>query len=188
MESIASHQSKDSEKAETSRKSKSDKSKKESKNDSKKAFKKDAKDSSSKVAWSNAQFHQCKALMDLKKVIILDTGSTIGATFANPDLVAHLQAALEPLRMATKAGSKVLTLQGEVVGFEGEVWYDPSFVANIFGFAHLVDSDDTRLTYDTKKEDAFIVHSRSRQVKFTKTPEGLYPTSHPRPTSNNSTS
>ena len=54
VESIASHQSEDSEKAETSRKSMSDKSKKESKKESKKASKKDAKDSSSKVAWSNA--------------------------------------------------------------------------------------------------------------------------------------
>ena len=54
------------------------------------------------------------------------------------------------------------------------MWYDPSFVANIFEFAHLVDSDDTRITYDSKKEDAFIVHSRSEQVKFTRTPEGFY--------------
>ena len=84
MESSASHQSEDSEKAETSRKSKSDKSKKESKKDSKKASKKDAKESSSKVAWSNAQVHQSKAPTDLKQVIILDTGSTIELHLQTP--------------------------------------------------------------------------------------------------------
>jgi hypothetical protein len=58
---------------------------------------------------------------DLKDVILLDTGSTIGATIANPDLITNLKATSSPLQMATNAGTKTLNLKGDVIGF-GKAW------------------------------------------------------------------
>ena len=43
---------------------------------------------------------------------------------------------------------------------------------NIFGFADLVDKH--RITYDSAKEDAFLIHMPEKIVKFKRSPEGLY--------------
>jgi hypothetical protein len=47
----------------------------------------------------------------------------------------------------------------------GEVWFDPTAVTNIFSYAQMVDCHP--VTYDSIKEDAFIVHLLQKQVKFT---------------------
>jgi hypothetical protein len=109
---------------------------------------------------------------DLKDVILLDTGSTIGATIANPDLITNLKATSSPLQMATNAGTKTLNLKGDVIGF-GKAWYDPDFMANIFRFAKM--AEQHRITYDSNIEDAFLVHTEDGDVlKFERTSEGLY--------------
>ena len=41
-----------------------------------------------------------------------------------------------------------------------------------FGFGDLV--DEHWITYDSAKEDAFLVHMKEKTVKFTQTPVGLY--------------
>ena len=107
----------------------------------------------------------------LKDVIILDSGSTIAGTFMNPDLVSKIRVSRSPIGMATNAGNKKLSLEGQVDGF-GTVYYDPSQMANIFGFADTVDKH--RVTYDSAKEDAFVVHMSDKTIKFKRTPEGLY--------------
>jgi len=47
-------------------------------------------------------------------------------------------------------------------------------VANIFGFSSLVDAEDGYITYDSRKEDAFVMHRGHDTVKFSRTPEGFY--------------
>ncbi|MGC8553781.1 MAG: hypothetical protein ACP5O7_13110 [Phycisphaerae bacterium] len=55
---------------------------------------------------------KCKAcIKDLSDVILLDSGSSIGATFMNPDLVTGIKVAKHPLILTTNAGSKVLGLR-----------------------------------------------------------------------------
>ena len=55
----------------------------------------------------------------------------------------------------------------------GQVWFDNDAIANIFGFADLVDKH--RITYDSRKEDAFVVHvSDDKKLKFKRTDKGLY--------------
>jgi hypothetical protein len=74
--------------------------------------------------------------------------------------------------MATNAGTKTLNLKGDVIGF-GKAWYDPDFMANIFGFAKM--AEQYRITYDSNIEDAFLVHTEDGDVlKFERTSEGLY--------------
>ena len=69
---------------------------------------------------------------------MLDTGSTMGATIMNPNFVTNIRVAKKPIKMQTNAGSKVITLEADVAGI-GTAYYDPTQVANIFGFAHMAD-------------------------------------------------
>ena len=73
--------------------------------------------------------------------------------------------------MRTNARSKESNQQATVPGF-GNVWFHKDAIANIFGFGDLVNK--YRITYDSEKEDAFLVHMEHKTVKFTRTPEGLY--------------
>jgi hypothetical protein len=52
------------------------------------------------------------------------------------------------------------------------VWYDETAIANIFGLSDL--KKKHRITFDSEKEDAFIVHIDSGNMKFKCNPEGLY--------------
>jgi hypothetical protein len=104
-------------------------------------------------------------------VILLDTGSTLKATFMNPELVTDIQVANTPISMRTNAGSKKIELEATVPGF-GPTWFDPDQIANIYGFTHLVDK--YRITYDSDNEDAFVVHTDSGFIKFRRTSDGLY--------------
>jgi hypothetical protein len=45
-------------------------------------------------------------------------------------------------------------------------------IANIFGLSKL--KKNHRVTYDSEKEDAFIVHMNNDTLKFECSPEGLY--------------
>ena len=73
--------------------------------------------------------------------------------------------------MATNAGCKENYLKGNVPGY-GEVWYDKGAIANIFSFNNMARRH--RITYDSGKEDAFIVHKDGKQIKFKASKNGLY--------------
>jgi hypothetical protein len=104
-------------------------------------------------------------------VFIIDTGSTIGATVTNPQMLTGLKPSKTTLRMQTNAGTKDLNLVGNVTGF-GEAWYDPDMLTNIFSFSKM--ADKYRVVYDSAQEDAILVHTDDGVIKFSRTPEGLY--------------
>jgi hypothetical protein len=52
------------------------------------------------------------------------------------------------------------------------VWYDETPIANISGLSDL--KKKHRITFDSEKEDAFIVHTDNGMMKFKCNPEGLY--------------
>jgi hypothetical protein len=106
----------------------------------------------------------------LKDVIIIDSGSVMD-TFMNPDFVTDIHVSKKPLLMSTNAGSKRINLEGNVMSY-GKVYYDPDQLANIFGLASAIKK--YRVTYDSDKEDAFLMHTKDNIVKFERTPEGLY--------------
>ena len=110
----------------------------------------------------------------LKDVILLDTGSSIEATFMNPDFVQDIRPAKKILKMATNAGTKKITMEGDVPGF-GEVCYDPSQMANIIGFRHLAMKHD--VTYDKTKDCFDVVMKRKKKnriIRFVGTDDYLY--------------
>jgi hypothetical protein len=106
--------------------------------------------------------------------IILDTGSTISASIMNQDFINDIRPAKKPLTMTTSAGSKRLDAIGSVPGF-GNAYFDPSGIANIYGFSHLAKMG--RITFDSDMDDIFRFQPRGKEgrvVEFKKTPEGLY--------------
>jgi hypothetical protein len=53
-----------------------------------------------------------------------------------------------------------------------KVWYNKNSVANIFSFADM--RKKYRITYNSEVENAFIVHTPDRPLKFKQLPNGLY--------------
>ena len=106
----------------------------------------------------------------MKQVILLDNGSST-SIFANPRMVQDIKEVEVPLQLMTNGGELITTKKATVNGF-GEVWFDEDSIANIFSFAEL--KDKHRITYDSNKEDAFIIHLPNKIVKFARTKEGLY--------------
>jgi hypothetical protein len=98
----------------------------------------------------------------LKNCISLDNGSTL-SLFSNPDLVQNIRTSSKTLSLATNAGVKQSNCEANVPGF-GKVYYDEDAIANIFGFSDL--KKKHRITYDSDKEDAFLVHMDNEIIKF----------------------
>jgi hypothetical protein len=112
-----------------------------------------------------------KPTIDLKKVLVLDTGSTLHS-FANSDFVKGIQVSPTKMVMTTNAGQMELHLLAEVPGINEEVWYDPEQITNILSFGVLVDHG-IRITYDSSVEDAFFVHFPNQVFKFVRK-AGIY--------------
>src|SRR5210317_344395 len=135
-----------------------------------------------KSGWSRFQTHLLQVqgmsmkqsdgrFTSLRDEILLDTGSTLNATFTNPDLVTNIRQSASTLMMKTNAGTKMIQKKADVNGF-GPTWFDESQMANIFGFAST--ADKYRIRYDSAEEDAFHVYTKHGIVKFRRNKDGLY--------------
>jgi hypothetical protein len=102
--------------------------------------------------------------------ILLDNGSTL-SLFGNPNMVTNTRESKTTLELATNAGTKTTKQVADVPGF-GTVWFDETDIANIFGLLDL--KKKHRITFDSEKDDAFIVHMDKGNMKFKCNPEGLY--------------
>jgi hypothetical protein len=91
--------------------------------------------------------------------------------FGNPNMVKNIRELKTTLELATNAGTKTTKQISDVPGF-GTVWYDETAIANIFGLSDL--KKKHRITFDSEKEDAFIVHMDKGNLKFKCNPKGLY--------------
>ena len=102
----------------------------------------------------------------LKKCITLNNGSTL-SLFSNPDLLQDIQTTRTTLALATNAGVKESNQEALVPGS-----FNKDAIANIIAFSDL--KTKHRITYDSNKKDAFLVHMDNKILKFECTPEGLY--------------
>jgi hypothetical protein len=85
-------------------------------------------------------------------------------------MVKNIRESKATLELATDIGTKTTKQVAEVPGF-GTVWYDETAIANIFGLSDL--KKKHRITFDSEKEDAFIVHMDKGNMKFKCNPEGI---------------
>ena len=93
--------------------------------------------------------HQSSDINDcnLRDLIFLDTGSTIGATVCNSKFIANIHPTTDTLHMTTNAGCKNVEVQGKVL-FLGNSWFDSKFITNICGFLHLINLG-YKITYNS---------------------------------------
>ena len=98
----------------------------------------------------------------LKNCITLNNGSTL-SLFSNPALVQDIQTSSKTLSLAMNAGVKQSNCKANVPGF-GKVFYNEDAIANIFGFLDV--KKKHQITYNSNKEDAFLVHMDNEIIKF----------------------
>ena len=92
--------------------------------------------------------------------------------FSNPELVQDITESKNTLDMATNAGRKLINRQADIPEF-GKVWFDEQAITNVFSLADI--TKRYKVTYDSSKDDAFIVHiNKDHRIRFEKSPEGLY--------------
>lgn len=100
---------------------------------------------------------------NLNEVIVLDSGSTIKATFKTKSMVGNVQMAVKPLVMNTNGGTLVVKKTGDIPHF-GQVWYNPRMMAYILGLYHM--TLQYRVTMDSAFENSLCVHMPDGIVKF----------------------
>jgi hypothetical protein len=75
------------------------------------------------------------------------------------------------MHLATNGGSMVTNMKADLPQW-GEVWFNEKAITNIFSYAEM--ADRYRITYDSEKEDAFIVHLPDKPVRFKRIGINLY--------------
>ena len=115
----------------------------------------------------HCQFYQAD---EMKDWILLDNQSTT-TIFCNKDLVSDIRDVDDSMNLYTNGGVLHTTKKATIPQW-GEAWLNEDAITNIFSAAEMAAKH--RVTYDSEKEDAYIVHLPNKQVKFTKTSSGLY--------------
>jgi hypothetical protein len=99
--------------------------------------------------------HQQMSMAELRRTIYLDTGANMD-TIGNPELVFNVRPSRTCTSMRTNNGVKALTVEADMGGRVGPVWFDPGFSTNIFGFSKLID-EGYHVHYDSRVADEFHV-------------------------------
>ena len=108
---------------------------------------------------------------NMSNVVILDSGSTF-TSIKDRKLLDNVKKTNLPLVMKTNAGERRLQEHGTLPGFKQKAWLDEDSITNIFSLAEL--TKDYRVTFDSSKENAFMIHAGDEKIKFACSEEGLY--------------
>ena len=126
----------------------------------------------SRVGWASVQvqdysFTQSTSMRDW---VLLDSDST-HTIFCNPEYVSDIVNVEETLNLGTNGGVLVSNQKCNVAGL-GQRWFNNRAIANVISLADMIKVN--RVTYDSEKELAFLVHTNGKIVRFPQLKSGLY--------------
>ncbi len=121
------------------------------------------------VGWAGAHYQMLQSL-NMRNEILLNTAKST-SLFGNKEYVASIQESNVKLGLNINGGPIFTTKTASVDNF-GKVSYNKNLVANIFSFAEM--RKQYRVNYNSETEDAFIVRTPERQVRFKPLKNGLY--------------
>ena len=98
----------------------------------------------------------------MKNLVLLDSNST-NIIFCNEQYIANIRQAEKSLEIHTDGGSMMVTQKFKIPHL-GTHWFSRNAITNIISVTDI--SKMFRVTMDTKKEKAFIVHMDDKKVKF----------------------
>lgn len=133
----------------------------------------DKKDDSEKkkVSWMCTQISLAQSPGEyMKDHLLLDSQSTIDL-ICNKKFVTDIYKVKTPLLLSTNAGTMQITLKAILPGY-GEVYFCEDAMTNVISMANM--EDKYRITYDSERESALIVHTECGKIKFTRNSNNLY--------------
>ena len=135
--------------------------------------------SGSHTGWAGAhiklQFHQ--QAEDMRDWILLDNQSSV-TIFCNKDLVENIRESKTGNMYLSTNGGLLVTKHKADLPQWGEVWFNENAITNIFSYAEM--ADRYRITYDSTKDDAFVVHLPNKSVRYERIGNNLYVYKPPR--------
>ena len=106
----------------------------------------------------------------MKNKIILDSGSST-TLFCNKNYCNKIKNTKNPIDIHTNGGTLQVKESCELPEI-GESYYDKNAMTNIIGLSDM--RKKFRITYDSEKEAAFLIHTPAKIIKFAETSEGIY--------------
>jgi hypothetical protein len=100
------------------------------------------------------QTHGTKIKLDLKKVILLDSQSTMDL-ICDPALVESTFKSSHSMRLKSNGGTMEVKKQAIMPGYHAHVWYNKKAITNILSLSNLI--KQYRVTYDSN-DQMFVVH------------------------------
>jgi hypothetical protein len=114
--------------------------------------------------------HCSFAQLAMKNLILLDSDST-DSVFCNRNYVFNIRNSGEPLDINTNGGVMRATLKCDLQHIK-DVWFNEDSMTNIIALKDM--TQKFRVTMDSSKEPALLVHMPNQIVKFKQFPNGLY--------------
>jgi hypothetical protein len=121
-------------------------------------------------------------LTNLKDLILLDSDST-DTVFCNPEYVTNIVNTDKALEIMTNGGPMVSQQRCQVPHL-GEHWFNKDSITNIMALCDV--TEKFRVTMDSSKEKALLVHMPHKVLRFKQMKGGLYAMNPKDPTNNGS--
>ena len=91
--------------------------------------------------------------------------------FVNKNLLQNIRTTVGKV-IYSHRGSTIINMVGDLPGYPNPVWFDPAGIANILWLSNV--QKIYQVTYDSVKEEVFVVHMRGGQLIFKMAKIGLY--------------
>ena len=122
------------------------------------------------MTWMGHQICAAQTRENMKEWILLDSQSSIDL-FCNPRMVTDIYYADTLLQLETNGGTLIVEKKVTVPKY-GSVWFSEKAMTNVFSLANMTKKH--RVKFDSEIENAFIVHTPEKQIRFTHVAENLY--------------